>query len=392
MSNDPYNLSRVIANAITARDRIETSVRPFYNTLSFIDSTINIRASIKSEAVALSYARQLEQVAKSFDAIAKSANSVNASYLASLARSVALVDEAIFPSLAVYQNQSATIEQALRLRERDLPAIASIGDSLREYLGSLNTSYILPEFPRASIFGFGRLTNLSNTIHTESPYASTVNETVAEEIGAGIDVETAEGLTDPLDRDTAAIEAGLQAELVAFPPSGYSQVLYEAKFQLSIPTAGIISASTRRTAPDTMPSAEYYELLIEVESHLRNLIVQRLFQIEGNKWIKRRVPEDIRKRWNERIGKERALRRNILRPIDYSDFADLMHIICRADNWREAFETVFNDKNELQVSFGRLMPVRNAIGHARPLGMSDILFLISESTRILSALGVLKLH
>ena len=347
---------------------------------------------MQAESIASSYIRQLERVAESFNAIAKSANSLNAGYLNSLAKSVAVFDQAISPSLPILQKQNATIEQALQLRERDLPAIAAISETLRDTIGNLNTAYILPEFPRVSIFGFGRLTKLSNTIHTPSPYTRTVSEIVAEEIGAGIDVDTADELTDPLDRDTAAVEAGLQAELIAFPPSAYSQVIYKARFQLSVPADEVNSDPTIQSVSHDAPNPNYYALFVKLENHLRDLIVQRLIQIEGNRWIKRRVPENIRTSWNERIEKERILRRKIFRPIDYADFADLMHIICRRDNWREVFQAVFINKNELQVSFGRLIPIRNAVGHSRPLSRSDVLILVSESTRILASLGVLTFH
>ena len=392
MANDPYQLSRIVANAISATDRMETSLRPIYDRFALVDRTIFLRAAIPSESIASSYSRQLERVSQSLNAVVQPTHSLNASYLNSLAKSVAVLDKSILPDLTIFQRKNATIEQVLQLQQRDLTGITAMSENLRNSIGNLNTAYILPEFPRVSIFGFGRLTNLSNTIHTPEPYAKTVSEIVAGEIGAGINVDTADELTDPLDRDSAAVEGGLQAELIAFPPSEYSQVIYEAKFQLAIPPDDAISAANQQTDPYASASADHYALLVKVENNLRNVIEDRLHKIEGDRWIRRRVPEDIRRRWEERIERERALRRKDLRPIDYADFADLKQIICRGDNWRDVFQFIFIDKNELQVSFSRLMPVRNAIAHARSLGMSDTLFLFSESTRILSALGVSTLH
>ena len=392
MSNEANDLSRILAETSITRDILGASIWPMSDRLSAIDSIINAHAALQADAIATSYGRQLNQVAESMKAITKSANVVHERYLKSLAESVAIFDEAISPNLQAFQRSNSTIEQTLQVVEGDFPAIAEIGENIRKSIGNLNTANMLPELPRASMFGFGRLTELSNTIHTPTPYATTVSQAVAGEIGAGIYVETADLLTDPLERDSAAVQAGLQAELIAFPPSEYSQVIYEAKFQLAIPRDDDISAANQKNDPYSAASTNRYALFVKVENHLRNIIEDCLQRIEECRWIRRRVPENIRKRWQERIEKERARGRTIHRPIDYADFADLMHIICRGDNWRDVFQAIFGDKSEIQVSFGRLIPVRNAIAHSRPLGKSDTLFLISESTRILTALGLLTLH
>lgn len=67
---------------------------------------------------------------------------------------------------------------------------------------------------------------------------------------------------------------------------------------------------------------------------------------------------------------------------------DLADVIGQTNNWKQAFEPTFGNKDDLQVSLRRLHPVRLAIGHSRPLGRSDVLTLVSEATRVLRALGV----
>ncbi len=72
----------------------------------------------------------------------------------------------------------------------------------------------------------------------------------------------------------------------------------------------------------------------------------------------------------------------------YANFMELMHIIIEGKNWNEAFQRFFVSKQDFQVSMQRLAPVRNTIGHNRPLVRTDQLILLAEDSRILRALGV----
>lgn len=392
MDKNPPRVSQEILNAISARKQAVASLRTFHNSFLNVDNIVNRNLAIEARSIALSYDNHLERVTQSLASASTSAVILNDSFLNSLARSVAVLEKAILPDLTSFQRQSATIGQALQLRQEALASISAIDNRILASMSNLNTAYILPEFPRVSMFGFGSLAALSNTVQSPAPFTRAVSETVAEAIGQGLNSKTADDLADPLDRDSAAIEAGLQVELIAFPPSGYSEVMYEASFRLIIPHAGVDSATNNQLDSNAVPSAMYYELISRLENHMRDLIVYRLTRLAGEKWIKQRVPEDIRKEWMTRIGKERSLGRAVRRPIDYADFSDLMDIICRRDNWRDEFHTLFENKNDLQASFVRLIPVRNAIAHSRPLSRSDALILTSECTRLLVSLGLVTLH
>ena len=110
--------------------------------------------------------------------------------------------------------------------------------------------------------------------------------------------------------------------------------------------------------------------------------------MEGEKWIKRRVPEHVRHRWLGRQEEDRQLGRSVYSAIQYADFMDLADVIGRADNWRDTFAPIFRNQDDLRASLCRLHPVRRAIAHSRPLGRADVLFLFSEATRIFNALGI----
>lgn len=128
---------------------------------------------------------------------------------------------------------------------------------------------------------------------------------------------------------------------------------------------------------------EPYEVLKELETGLRECIQRGLEKVSKN-WWKERVPKDVqtraelRKKKNEKQypwHKERNLP-----PVFYVDFADYVKIIIRRDNWGEAFEEVFRDKEIISAKLRELEPIRNAIAHSRELDPteSDKLRLHSE--------------
>jgi len=78
----------------------------------------------------------------------------------------------------------------------------------------------------------------------------------------------------------------------------------------------------------------------------------------------------------------------VARLLYYNDFMDLADIICQRHNWNDAFQRFFQSKPDFQASMQRLAPVRNTIGHNRPLVRADQITLLAEGYRILNALGV----
>ena len=84
--------------------------------------------------------------------------------------------------------------------------------------------------------------------------------------------------------------------------------------------------------------------------------------------------------------------RSVYAAIQYADFMDLFAVITRRDNWREVFQQVFRDRDDIKTAFCRLHPIRKAIAHGRPLSRIDTLTLVNETARIFNALGLTVLH
>ena len=296
-----------------------------------------------------------------------------------------LDSQRVFESLNLREVlDSQRVFESLNLRD----AFASISDweaSLTARMATLQTQWVLRDYPDQSLIGFARLLRLSDAVHTEEPYSEPVGELLADELGDGVEEEQKED--SPTARDATAIAAGLNPALIAFPPATYSEVVIGAGFKFHLPPPPIPQA-IESTDPDAMFDPMHGQVITALEQQLRKIVEECLRALEGEKWMKRRVPEDMRKRWLERQEEARQDGRSVYPPIQYADFMDLAHVIRQANNWREAFEPIFQNPDDLMASFRRLHPVRKAIAHSRPLDRVDVLFLFSEATRIFNALGI----
>jgi hypothetical protein len=238
-----------------------------------------------------------------------------------------------------------------------------------------------------SAVGFAKLAHLSEAANYTAPYSQPVRELFEAELGnsrAGGDENTAEM------RDEAAIAAGLRPELIAFPSSNFPSIVIAAGFKLLLPTISVPQAIESADSSAAYEAGNF-DLLYSVEQRLRDSVESKLLGIVGPAWVRRRVPEAVRGRWQQRQSEERELRRTVYGLIQYADFAGLADVITRADNWNEVFQHIFLNKDDFRMSLARLNPIRRAIAHCRPLGRADVLTLVAEGARILSALGVATL-
>ena len=235
---------------------------------------------------------------------------------------------------------------------------------------------------------FSRLSHLSHVVHSEEPFSPTVGMLLENEFG---DISTPDLSDNADERDEAAMRAGLNPELIAFPRATYLRVLFNAGFRLSFASVPVPQAIEEPDAGAAFNS-HHWQILNELEQRLRQVVEQRLKNLSGSNWTRQRVPQTVRERWLARQQEDRADGRSVYADIQYADFMDLADVITRRDNWREAFQSVFEDPNDITVSLRRLHPVRKALAHSRPLGRADVLTLVSEATRIFRALGMRVLH
>lgn len=130
-----------------------------------------------------------------------------------------------------------------------------------------------------------------------------------------------------------------------------------------------------------------YPIYQRLERALRILIMRSLETGYGDAWIRKFVPEDMRKRWEGRreIERERGLPAREL--IFYADFNDYQQIILRKDLWESTFKVIFKRKENVTEAFYRASPARNCISHGRPVLRQEALFARVEIQRLWIAIG-----
>ena len=300
---------------------------------------------------------------------------------ASLKHLVANEHHAIVPLADQIQSYSLAAAQAVNPLQEHFRRIEAWQTSLSDRMAKLQIPWAFEDHLGVSIVGFARIARLYDISSGAKPFDPAGRDVFAEELGEPV---VFDGDQSPEDRETAQIDAGLNAEVVAFPQEAYPHVLVSAGFKLRIkPVAPVKTDGGEIGQYDP----QHASLFGQIENRLRVVIETELRRIEGETWLRRRVHGDLRKKWEDRRSAGHDQRGDSFPLLYYAHFMELMDIICEGRNWREAFQQFFVSKQDFQVSMQRLAPVRNAIGHNRPLVRTDQLILFTEGIHILRALG-----
>ena len=295
------------------------------------------------------------------------------------------LNAALLPTATKIASINAGLARAVEPYWAVIASVSAWEASLTARMAALGNPWALQDRLDLSMRGFARLSRLSDAVHTSRPYSEPVGELVANELGVGVEADLYDDT--PIERDENAVKAGFNPELIAFPTAAYSEVVLAVGFKFHF-TPMPLPPTVESAVPGAVFDSMHGRVLTELEQRLRHIVEHRLSGLVGPNWIKHRVAEAVRKRWLERQGKDRDDGRPAFPPIQYADFMDLADIISQSDNWREAFKSIFQNKEDFLVSLRRLHPIRKAIAHSRPLGKSDVLTLVNEATRIFSALKI----
>jgi hypothetical protein len=116
-----------------------------------------------------------------------------------------------------------------------------------------------------------------------------------------------------------------------------------------------------------------YRAIDAFEVALRGFVAAKLEMAVAAKqgdprhWFKFRVPGDVMKRAKERRREAQKSGEPHAPLIAFTDLGDLIPIIVRNDNWGEAFEPVFINRDTFTVDMGRLTAARRPAMHARSM-------------------------
>ncbi len=110
-----------------------------------------------------------------------------------------------------------------------------------------------------------------------------------------------------------------------------------------------------------------YDTLIHLETSLRTLIRQKLFDHYGKNWWKTGVPIDVRLGCEERKEENEDSYTPIYHHIEYGYIHDYQKIVIRKDNWKNIFKDIFSDHDSVITSFKWVADSRISIAHSRHL-------------------------
>ena len=188
-----------------------------------------------------------------------------------------------------------------------------------------------------------------------------------------------------------AVSAHRNSGPMPLSPSSYDHLKLKLEFDLRLEMAPV-PKPIESSVPYASPDPRHWMVLCELERRLRILVRDHLINLSGSKWVRQRVPQDVREHWYNRQDEDRADGRPVCELIEYANFMDLLKIVARSDNWRDVFQSIFRNKDEITVSFRRLNSIRKALAHGRPLSQMDVLILTAETSWIFGKLRIRALH
>ena len=185
------------------------------------------------------------------------------------------------------------------------------------------------------------------------------------------------------------IGLGFEKGLSDFPPNTFDEVVGKLGLLTGIPVPDGRLFRKYSRQPESKRANRAYNTLRYFEIHIRNFIEQELLRKHGTNWEKRALSEQFLTRWKER----KSAAKEAVEPdqplIAYADFTDYSQIIVKADNWRDVFSPYFRRKESVVESFQRLHPIRLCTMHSREITKEDELYMLVETKRLLSAIGII---
>ncbi|MBZ2189398.1 hypothetical protein K8B33_09845 [Alcanivorax sp. JB21] len=118
--------------------------------------------------------------------------------------------------------------------------------------------------------------------------------------------------------------------------------------------------------------SQHYELFYCLETSIRKLLVDVLFDAEGSNWwgsdrIAQRIRDDVKNRAQKEI--DSGISRRSDNEIDYTTFGELSVVI--TGNW-DIFGTIFNSRRAVERVMGSLNLLRGPIAHCCPITEDEV--------------------
>lgn len=217
------------------------------------------------------------------------------------------------------------------------------------------------------------MTAMASRSIAENPYSDSATAILRSQLGDFRVYDESLADSDPTTRQKLRAKAGADPNIAKVEVASLEIILSATGIKLPDPPPLLDPpAEVVEFVTQSGDDRFHHDWLRYIENKLRILIKSILEREAGRKWIKQRVPEEIRKRWNDRKNSSEEAKNSPsqLCLIYFADFSDYPQIITKSDNWK-FFEKIFIRKESLLESFNRISPIRNDLSHGRPLSKED---------------------
>lgn len=285
-----------------------------------------------------------------------------------------------------------------------LGAVSALASSLDvDYLGRLKAEvnglrkpWVEAKTVLASIQAFSELQGIGIAVRSLPAFGGVLTDALRIDLGDWRTAPTYDPrkILEPLARTELYVAQGLNRDLSAAADEAIAAGFKVAGLAVDYLT----SPSLEQFVPSDASPAEAaarrrmgmcFDILWKLERELRDYIDLLMTAQYGKNWPKKRLAPAMLANWKEKAEKLKAQGRPVERLIEAADFTDYVQIICRSDDFKLLFVAGFrSEAGSVRESFNRLMPLRLATMHARVITKQDLLYLVSESARLFSAMGV----
>jgi len=265
-------------------------------------------------------------------------------------------------------------------------------DELRRVVEGIHSPWVNGESAFASVHGLADLTSIGKALRESShPFEKMATHLLRDQLGDWRHVHSWTVIDDPIQRSDFYLHQGLNPNLTDYPSDALDEALdatgiQPAEIKPVIPFYQLPSEIEPDIDEPPIHMVAAYKTIWSFESRIRRFIDQIMTKRYGPNWTKHRVPGDMKKDWGEKRTKaldsgepERPL-------ICYADFTHYEAVIVRKDNWEEVFKAVFRNKESVTESLRRLYPMRVPTMHSRIIISDDMLYLMAETRRLLTAI------
>ncbi len=272
-------------------------------------------------------------------------------------------------------------------------------DEIQKTLGTIRAPWLDSLNATRSFGSVANLAALGAAVR-EAPFALPTIQTVKDVLGTWTPFP-AEIESNSVRREEFYAQQGLDKNILAIPEPAFTQVLEATgivSVELLIPDADSVAFDPEEQNWTSEEAALFGRMgraasLLQIfEVKLREFIHRAMTNLCGEGWERARLPGngETYQKWKDKQARAIKNGETQLELICYADFTDYAKVITRGDNWQQLFAEVFADKDDVHVSFRRLEPLRLPPMHARPVTKGDLLTIGTETSRILTAIGVLR--